>query len=347
MSGDFGLQSLMMGSMPQSDANAALEVLNQHPISIPTWPQLPARSFLEGMIPQYSEGMPAVVVEEDEKKIWLQTGEDLPDKMVVFYENVFSESLDAFAVTKEFAAGLTAFQSELETRNRTLPAVKGQVTGPFTFGLGVTDDEGRPVWFDEQYRDVIVKGLTMKALWMARELGRYAEKVIIFFDEPIVSALGTPSYVGIQDLEVIAVLDEMVDALHKEQITVGVHCCGNADWGLLARTSIDIIAFDAYSYGDRISLYPEHLSAFLDRGGILGWGIVPTGNSEELSRMHTGGLKEKIDGLVRLYGEKGIPEGSLRQNMILTPSCGMGSLTEEDSITVLSLLAEMTQIMRG
>ena len=334
----------MIGSMPHPEAGAALEVLNQYPLSIPTWPQLPKRSFKESMIPQCSEGMPGIAVDELQKRFWLQRDDDLVDKMTSFYENVVSENRDAFAMTEQYAAGLTAFIKQLESNGAKLPVVKGQVTGPFTFGLGLNDNQGMPVWFDEQYRDIVVKGIAMKALWMAEQLAKHADKVIIFFDEPIMSALGTPSYISIQDADVVAAFDELCDALHEKGIIAGVHCCGNMDWGLVARTKIDIIAFDAYFFGDKVSLYPEQISAFLDRGGILAWGIVPTSDPEEMKKIDADVLKERIDRLTNLYVEKGLAEDKTRENIILTPSCGMGSLGSEDAATVLRLLSETSQI---
>ncbi len=164
---------------------------------------------------------------------------------------------------------------------------------------------------------------------------------MIFFDEPILCALGTPSYIGIGDKDVIAAFDELTDALHEKGVVVGVHCCGNMDWSLLTQTKIDVIAFDAYFFGDKVALYPEQISGFLDRGGILAWGIVPTSDPDELKKVDVGVLEEKIQGLTNLFVEKGIAEDSVRENIMLTPSCGMGPLNEEESVTVLRLLDEM------
>ena len=344
MSDDIGRKTTMIGSMPHLEAGAALEVLGQYPLAIPAWPQLSKRSFKESMIPQCSQGMPGIAVDESKKRFWLQRDDDLVDKMTSFYENVLSENRNAFALTEEYAAGLTAFLNQLESNGAKLPVVKGQVTGPFTFGLGLNDDQGMPVWFDKQYRDIVIKGLTMKALWMAEQLAVHADQVLIFFDEPIMSALGTPSYMSIQDADVVSAFDELCDALHEKGIIAGVHCCGNMDWGLLARTKIDIIAFDAYFFGDKVALYPEQISAFLDRGGILAWGIVPTSDPEELKKVDADALKQRINQLTKLYVEKGLPEKKTRENIMLTPSCGMGSLGIEDTATVLRLLSETTKL---
>lgn len=337
-------QSTMIGSMPQKSAPEACALLERYPLAIPTWPQLPKRSFKEAMIPQYTEGFPGVRVDDHDKRIWVEMDEELPNALAHFYEQVLAENFEAFAISAEYAAGFHYVRQQFERANAKVPLLKGQVTGPFTFGLGLNDNERKAVWFDEQYRDVVLKGLALKAVWQIRELQKYAQEVVLFFDEPIFSALGTPAYMGIQDEDVLAVLNEVIQAAQRAGALVGVHCCGNMDWGLLARTAVDIISFDAYFYGDKVALYPDAINAFLQRGGLLAFGIVPTGNAEKLREETPAGLQRKLAELIRLFAQKGIAEAHIRSQMILTPSCGMGSgsLSIEESQHVLELLAGLT-----
>jgi len=85
-----------------------------------------------------------------------------------FFENVIANNIDKFHISNEYAQGLSAFIDELKRENKKLPIVKGQVTGPFTFGLGLNDQECKAVWFDDEYKEVVKSGLKMKALWQAR-----------------------------------------------------------------------------------------------------------------------------------------------------------------------------------
>jgi methionine synthase II (cobalamin-independent) len=332
--------SLMIGSMPQQQPEAALHLLEKYPLSVPTWPQLPKRSFKEGMIPQFSEAFPGIRVDEKEKRIWVEQSDQLFEEMSLFYEKVVAEEYSYFALSDEFAAGLHYFLRHGMARGRQ-PLLKGQVTGPFTFGLGLNDNNGKAVWFDPQYRDVVIKGVTAKALWLTDQLKEMADHVILFFDEPILSALGTPAYIGIQDEDVVQGLNEVITALHQVDVTVGVHCCGNMDWGLLTRTQLDIISFDAYFYADRLILYPEEIEAFLQRGGRLAWGMVPTNDLDTLKQETPQSLRQKLIDTIQMFVDKGINGDRVRQQMILTPSCGIGSLDEEGSQIVLQLLAEI------
>ena len=58
-------KTTMIGSVPHQDIESAIELLKRFPLDIPAWPQLPKRSFKEGMMPQYSEGFPGIKIDED------------------------------------------------------------------------------------------------------------------------------------------------------------------------------------------------------------------------------------------------------------------------------------------
>ena len=113
------------------------------------------------------------------------------------------------------------------------------------------------------------------------------------------------------------------------------------DWALLAQSSIDIIAFDAYEFGDKIALYPDDINAFLKRGGILAWGIVPTGNPADVRKETADSLRLKIDALTELFVTKGIDAQRVQKQILFTPSCGMGTLPVEDAQRVLELLSQI------
>jgi len=162
--------------------------------------------------------------------------------------------------------------------------------------------------------------------------------VVIFFDEPVLSALGAAAYMMIHNEDVINGLNEVVEISHNAGALAGVHCCGNMDWGLLASTRIDIIAFDAYFYGAKVALYPEEIQAFLERGGFMAFGLVPT-DVEKLRTETPDSLRTKHESIIQKFVSKGIAENLLREQVLFTPSCGMGALLESDAATVLRLLA--------
>ncbi len=337
----------MIGSMPQTTGTLALECLHKYPLSIPVWPQLPARSFKEAMTAQYNEGFPGIKVDEAEKRVWVQRDDALLESIGSFYENVMGDDLSSFAITAENASGLIDYINALPHHKERFPFLKGQVTGPFTLGLGVNDQEGRALWFDEQYKDVIIKGLSKKAMWQFKQFKPYGDNIVIFFDEPILSALGTPAYMGISDDDVIAALNEVFAEVQAEGAAVGVHCCGNMDWGLLSRSNVNIISFDAYEFGEKVALYAQDFKNYLARGDYLAWGLVPTDNPELLETETAESLKQRFDQLIKVFTGKRIPLEQLMTQALVTPACGLGNLSEATCERALSLLQEVGVLLRA
>ncbi len=309
---------------------------------IPFLPQFPRRSFLEGMVTQYAGGFPSLRIDEKSQKIWIDTSPGFEKEVEQFYEWVEKGEVEPFRITEDHARGLGIVKVlTSEDHRKKLRYMKGQVTGPITFGLSLMDQDQKPIFYDPTLRDILIKHLSSKARWLEKRFRDLLPGVatIIFFDEPSLSAFGS-AFSGLSREDVLLALNECFDAV---QGLKGIHCCGNTDWGLLLETHLDILNFDAYGYLENLSLYPKELKAFLERGGILAWGIVPTNEAilNEDARSLAKRLKAGIDTLSR----KGIDPILLRR-AILTPSCGTASLPVPLAERVFQVTSELSKMFR-
>jgi methionine synthase II (cobalamin-independent) len=331
-----------IGSFPHQDEKEVFRlILNNFP-EIPFWPQLPKRSFLESMVIQYSEGFPSLRWSEKEQRVWVDTSQGFDKEIEKFYQRLEEGELEPFQITENFAKGWRFLKDLSSTDQREkIKYIKGQITGPITFGLALKDQEGKPIFYDPTLRDILIKHLSLKAQWMEKRFQELFPGIptILFFDEPSLSSFGS-AFMSLNREEVIHSLNECFDAVKGLK---GTHCCGNTDWSVLLSTNLDILSFDAYGYLETLSLYPKELKAFLEGGGILAWGIVPT--SEAI-------LKEDAQSLVRSFREgvetlskKGIDQ-TLLQRVILTPSCGTASLPIPLAEKVCQLTAEVSKRLR-
>jgi hypothetical protein len=108
---------------------------------------------------------------------------------------------------------------------------------------------------------------------------------------------------------------------------------------------VDIISFDAYEFGDTISYYPRQVKDFLEKGGAIAWGIVPT--SEKIKEENPESLREKLEDRVDNLARKGIEKELIWEQCLLTPSCGTGSLTEDLSAEIFEKLALLSRLLRS
>ena len=332
-----------IGSLPHKDAESALDLIFKHLPEIPFWPQLPKRDIREGMIAQFSENLPFLKVNKDGLKFSIPAPKD--KELELFYEKIIANDTDYFKISEEFAAGLHRFYQRLENSHLgDIEFIKCQVTGPFTFAASIKDDLGTPLLHDAVLLQAILKGLAMKANWQINLFRKFAKKIILFFDEPFLSCFGS-AYTPINREGVVSALSELTETVKADDVLLGIHCCGNTDWSMFMDVSgIDIISFDAFDFLDRLVLYDDELKGFLKRGGILCWGIVPTQlfTGEENAQLIIRKIKEGINRLEA----KGIEEDLLLNNLLISPSCGLGTFTPEKSEKIFKLLSETSSIIR-
>jgi hypothetical protein len=335
-----------IGSFPHKDPGEACELILKSIPEIPVWPQLPAIDFREGMEIQYSEGLPRAVIDDAAGRMYFDTAGDPSTDLATFYEHYLAEDTDYFGITPDFSRGVYEMEARLSSDASARPRYfKNHITGPVTLGLSRTDESKRAIYYNDVFRDVIVKGMEMKARWLLRRFASLGCPQMCFIDEPILSAFGSSTYLSVERSDIVSCITDVVRAIHKEDALAGSHCCGNTEWTILVDAGVDIISFDAYQYGETIGYYPEQIGRFLKNGGALAWGIVPSTGAiaDETPESIVGMLKERIGALA----EKGIDCDILYGRCLLTPSCGTGSLPQQSAERVLGILCEVSRLLRS
>ncbi len=331
----------MIGSIPHLNPEEACRLVLACFPEVPAWPQLTRLSFKENMYVQYSQGVPGLVINEGKNIIYFKQGPEWEKDLEKFYERFLENDLNYFAITPEYARGLHALYEHLkQSPPKQLKMIKGQITGPITFGLAIKDEQGRSIFYNQQMVDLIVKNCIMKARWQIRKFRRLHKDFVLFLDEPYLSAYGS-AFTALSREEVINCLNEIVEAVHHENVPVGVHCCGNTDWSLLLDSEIDILSFDAYEFFDTLNLYPDQLKRFVGSGKTLAWGLVPT--SEAILQENVEQLAESFFQKIRLLAKKDISLEQLIRQVIITPACGVGSRSPELAEKVLKFTQQLAE----
>ncbi|MCI5208761.1 MAG: hypothetical protein D3910_08195 [Candidatus Electrothrix sp. ATG2] len=352
---------VLIGSLPLSDHKDALDRIFAATPEIPLWPQLPGDPF-EGMMPQFAEGIPCIREENlsdpEGRILYDTTGADFEQEMLAFYEDYMAaqENPEApagarFRVSRKRAEGLYCFAEALQGGQHNddqLAAVKGQVTGPFTMLTGIKDAQGRAGYYDETIREMVVKGIAMKAAWQARFLACSTDKpVIVFIDEPALAGLGSSAFISVSNAEIQEMMNEVAEAIHQAGGLAGIHVCANTEWEILLGSEIDIISFDAYSFFDKLAALTDQVHTYLDRGSILAWGGVPTGKSYDIEKESAESLTLLWEHQVKKLVRPGRDQADLLRQTLITPSCGTGSLSLEHAEKVLQLTKDVSANLRA
>ncbi|MEW6184651.1 MAG: hypothetical protein AB1585_02800 [Thermodesulfobacteriota bacterium] len=344
-----------IGSLPHTDVVRGTRIMFENTPEIPSWIQFPHRHPYETMLNQFTEGMPGLV-HEGGYDYFSPDAPDFIDQMVRFYRRYLAvmeekdlEVLKFFGLSSQYAAGFGEFLNQLPaaTASGKVRMLKGQVTGPITLGINFLDQEQRCSYYDEQLRDILVKMTALKAVWQIETLKRFDRPVMIFIDEPSLLSFGKPFFLTISREDVIKDLNEVAAAIHDHGGLAGVHCEENTDWSLLMETDLDLLDFDAYDHLQAITLYPKELRSFLDRGGSLGWGLIPTLNRQTAAAETVPALISRFEEGVGQLVEKGFQRDLLLRRVLITPSCGAGGLLSEAlAERVLGLLRQLSLELR-
>ncbi len=332
-----------IGSMPHTDPQRAVEITFAHTPDIPAWPELSHLSFKESMAIQVSENMPAARIDEAKGSLYLESGAGLVEEMTAFYEHFLAQDLEYFAISDEFAQGFKPFLGRLRGAGRLdAKMVKGQVIGPISFGLTITDQTKAAVLYDDTLRDGVIKTLGMKARWQRSKLKEAAADLpnLIFFDEPYLQSYGS-AYVKLNEDEVIAYLNECFELSGG---MVGLHCCGKTDWGLILKTNLDVLSFDAFDHIESLSLYPDALSSFLERGGIIAFGIIPS--DDKITGLNPDFFIRRFEEAVDLLAAKGLDKETILASSLITPNCGTGSMSVAAAEWCYELCGLVSKVLR-
>ena len=332
----FHFEATGIGSVPFTDPKRSCDFILRRFTEVPFWPQLPKKSYRENMYAQFSEGMPGMVIDEEKRTVHIDSSLAL-EGLEHFYERYLDDDVDYFAISPECASGLHEFLHVAGSDGRTYAYVKGQVTGPASLALTLLDENKRAVIHNEVLFESLTKLLSMKARWQIRKMKELCDKVIVFLDEPYLVSIGS-SYVTIDIGRTMKSIDEVAGSIKREGAYAGLHCCGNTDWQMILDRDIDILSFDAYNFMQQFTLFKDDIKRFLARGGTIAWGIVPT----------ISGSHENADGLFKVLKEgiDSLRNGGETLSALITPSCGTGTLSEEDTARVFDMTEALASLAK-
>ncbi len=296
------LKTTAMAVMPHTDIDEALELALS--LDIPFWPQLPLYSYYEDMYVQAAEHFPGIILDLEN-----QTLRFTQEKFMAELEETLLrfEEPEYFDVSRQYSVVYHRFLA-LNLADR--PAIRGQLEGPVSFGFYIKDENNRPILFDDMVRPFLFEFMAKRVNIQLARLKKRNANAFMFIDEPgmqfIFSALsGYDDQLARTD---IARLFEMIDRPR------GIHLCGNPDWDFLLGFDMDIVSLDLYTNARVLPLYKRALIDFIERGGIIVWGIVPS-NIEPFQ-------KETQESLIRLLEEtwRGLLEAGLDRDLLLSRS---------------------------
>ncbi len=329
-----------IGSLPFTDVDEACELIMKYCPVIPYIPQLIKRDPRENMFLQFSENLPCVIEDYQKKQSFFDETKDREKSLAEFYDYVVHDCYEYFKITPKYLKG---FYPMIEKcRKKDNPFIKVQVTGPITYLISLTKKDKQSMIFDDEIAEAITIGLAMKGLWQAGEIKKAGKIPILFFDEPSLWGLGS-AYLAVSDEKVSFLLSSLIDFIKErnKDLLLGIHCCGNTNWKIIFESGVEIVSFDSYSFGEKLTLYPEEIKKFLQNGGFLAFGVTPSAEYRE--GISEDELYKKFTSILEEFDKKGISSDLILESIIITPACGLGPMDQNDARRVLELTSALVK----
>jgi hypothetical protein len=312
------------GSLPHDDPVAATDLLAGTLGGLPAAPSLPNRHPAEGILGQGAAGMAGVAVGAAGELVV-----DDPDAVDADAVGDGADDLpaDSFASTIDFLDALG--------ERRWRGPVKLQCTGPVTLGMALVGAGVAP------RRAFPAAGAATRR--RARALVAAAKRrlpdapLVVVVDEP---SMGVASF-GDAPIGVEASVDLVsgtLAAVEAEAVS-GLHCCDAADWGAVLRAGPQLLSVPV---DVAATLRAADVGPFLERGGWVAWGAVPTGGP--LGPTSGGGTARLWRGLAARWhwlADGGVDPVLLRRRALVTPACGLARHDVAQAALALRLTAAL------
>jgi len=297
-----------MGIMPHTDVEKALELALG--LDIPFWPQLPRVSFYEDMYVQASESFPGIVVDLDGERISFDTAKF--EEELASYSQKTGEP-ETFALSRDYS---TVYHRFLAKELKGYHAIRGQLTGPVSFGFKVVDEKAKPIIYNEGIRTILFDFIQRKANLQYRELSQKNRNAFVWLDEP---GLGWV-FSGLSGYNDVQAKEDYKDFLSGLEGPRALHLCANVNLPYLLELGIEILSFDAYQMEVMPKGYASAVADFLRGGGIISWGIVPT-DSTGLSKEAPQTLASQLAGYWEaVWQNTGLAPRQIAEQALVAPA---------------------------
>lgn len=296
-----------MAVMPHTDVGRALEVALS--LDVPFWPQLPNYSYYEDMYVQAAEHFPGILLDMDKRTLRFSL-----EKFIDEFEETMAhfEEPQYFDISKTYS---TVYHRFLSMNLSDRPAIRGQLEGPISFGFNILDQDERPILFDDTVRPFMLEFLAKRINVQLDRLKRLNQNAFMFIDEPGLQFLFS-AMAGYGEMKAKDDLDLFFSMIDRPR---GIHLCGNPDWDFLLGLDLDIVSLDIYTNAEIFSSYASSIKRFIEKDGVLVWGIVPTG-VEFFEKENMDSLIAQLVGVWQILGKKGIDIDHLLTRSLLSPA---------------------------
>ena len=280
--------------LPYDNDNLAMSAIVKLYEKIPYLPDLQNVDSTDSLLNITLSNVPCIV-QKDQKILFYEDSEykNYVKLLDAAYENPTMENLEYFKTNAVF----------IERYFKALSRINPQETvirfyGPFSLMYSLSNKKCSESLIDRSMRKFFVQMYIVKAQWFINKIQSISSKIlpIIIFEEPLLNKFSSLKRhnESIESDLLVDLYKKIFDKLHKSEALVGIQCFEKCDWKIVLDADADIISFDAYHNPHNLNIISSKINEFLQKGGVINWGIVPMDSADVLTKMNSEFLYDKL-----------------------------------------------------
>lgn len=230
---------------------------------------LPQRAGLTSALAFAAAGFPGLTLELAHERGVIERGkaEHALERLGLAYLRAETE---AGAPPPEQVAALGELIGQAERSH--VRGARLELSGPLSLSLQIVDEQERPLAYDPALRGALAQQLSLRAAWLHVQLSTSLGNALICLDEPFLEALDSP-FCPLNWEEGGTLLAQALAELPAPR---GLCTANSPNWAAVLALPVDLVFFDAYAQSAGLIQAASAVAGYLDRGGLLGWGIIPS-----------------------------------------------------------------------
>ena len=292
-----------LGMLPYDSIESTTRMFVKLYEKLPYLPFLPNVSKEDTIISRTLDNIPGIKIKDSKVKIKIASNhyKQGMSRLEKAFNHPSLDNLEYFAFSSPFLEKYLQFIKKFESPNAVI-----NLLGPFTISQILENVAEEEMLVDKTYRKLFIQAVCVKALWFIEKVKSVSPNTIpiIILEEPMLSQLGTLKRENEEITEdlVTGLLSKVVEKIKSAGALVAVQSMEKCNWQVPINAGVDIISFDAYNNPNNLSIFPEEVTKFIERGGKINWGIVPVMNETMVKSLNVDDMSRRLyatfDGLI-------------------------------------------------
>ena len=308
--------TLPVGSLPYEDIQLCKQMMLRLFEKVPFLPELPLMDPNDNLLQRTIDNIPSFKFVDNK----LIIDDRDYDKLMQFVMHI-----DKMLTSGSFDVKEYGFDTQfMFMHTKILKRLKPKTTivnlmGPFTLANSIFNKNAASILLDKTYRQFIFDTVLVKALWSIHKVKEASPETVplIMFDEKLLFKFGTLKRTNesITKETLTTLFSRLFAKVKKEGALVGVQAFEKCNWQLIFESgNVDIISFDAYNNPSNLNILAQSVNAYLAKGGLINWGIIPVMNENAIRSLNITTLQKRFESTIDALSKEGVSMDLLLRN---------------------------------